>query len=330
MKILNFNWAALDVRGGVKYAIGVAIVIAFSLVIEFSWVAVGMSALLAWLINVPGPRRDRLNGIMIYIVAGAALIGLVYALSGTYWPWLISMVVVAFLGTFAMIRGPRGFMLGWCLICLFFVAPLLGTAKIPLEVLSAHLLGSIVILILVALPFGEAVASEGESEEAASAEKPNVSFVASYAATVAIVMTIGLVLGDLWLKSDPTLILQASLMIILPSVLGTWTVAVDRMLGLIAGIVAGFYLGQFAGGQIMEIIVWISASFMVVTLMNVNAGAVIFFFVLPYSLVWGMLDGEAGHAIANERIVAELIGVVLAGIAVSMREVMARKFGEQQ
>ena len=330
MKILNFNWAALDVRGGVKYAIGVAIVIAFSLVIEFSWVAVGMSALLAWLINVPGPRRDRLNGIVIYIVAGAALIGLVYALSGTYWPWLISMVVVAFLGTFAMIRGPRGFMLGWCLICLFFVAPLLGTAKIPLEVLSAHLLGSIVILILVALPFGEAAAAEGESEEAASAEKPNVSFVASYAATVAIVMTIGLVLGDLWLKSDPTLILQASLMIILPSVLGTWTVAVDRMLGLIAGIVAGFYLGQFAGGQIMEIIVWISASFMVVTLMNVNAGAVIFFFVLPYSLVWGMLDGEAGHAIANERIVAELIGVVLAGIAVSMREVMARKFGEQQ
>ena len=330
MKVLNFNWAALDVRGGVKYAIGVAIVIAFSLVIEFSWVAVGMSALLAWLINVPGPRRDRLNGIMIYIVAGAALIGLVYALSGTYWPWLISMVVVAFLGTFAMIRGPRGFMLGWCLICLFFVAPLLGTAKIPLEVLSAHLLGSIVILILVALPFGEAAASEGESEEAASAEKPNVSFVASYAATVAIVMTIGLVLGDLWLKSDPTLILQASLMIILPSVLGTWTVAVDRMLGLIAGIVAGFYLGQLAGGPIMEIIVWISASFMVVTLMNVNAGAVILFFVLPYSLVWGMLDGEAGHAIANERIVAEFIGVVLAGIAVSLREVLARKFSSQQ
>ena len=330
MKILNFNWAALDVRGGVKYAIGVAIVIAFSLVIEFSWVAVGMSALLAWLVNVPGPRHDRLNGIVIFTVVGAALIGLVWALAGTYWPWLISMVAVAFLGTFAMIRGPRGFMIGWCLICLFYVAPLLGTAEIPLEVLSAHLLGSIVILILIALPLGEAADAEGESKEAASTEKPSVSFVASYATTVAIVMTIGLALGDLWLKSDPTLILQASLMIIFPSVLGTWTVAVDRMLGLIAGIVAGFYLGQFAGGQIMEIIVWISASFMVVTLMNVNAGAVIFFFVLPYSLVWGMLDGEAGHAIANERIVAELIGVVLAGIAVSMREVMARKFGEQQ
>jgi hypothetical protein len=139
-------------------------------------------------------------------------------------------------------------------------------------------------------------------------------------------MTIGLVLGDMWLESDPTLILQASLMIILPSALGTWTVAVDRMIGLILGVVAGFYLGQVAGGQAVEIIVWLGASFMLVTLMNVNAAPMIFFFVLPYSLVWGMLDGEAGHAIANERLVAELIGVILAGIAVSLRGVLAQKF----
>jgi hypothetical protein len=326
MKILHFNWAAVDVQGGIKYTIGVMIVIAFSFAFKFSWMAVGMSALLAWLVNVPGPRRERLNNIVIFIVVGAALIGLAWALAGTYWPWLISMVVVAFLGTFTMIRGPRGFMLGWCLICLFYVAPLLGTAKIPLEVLSAHLIGSITILILIALPFGQGAAAESESEDTAAAEKPCVFYVASYSATVAIVMTLGLVLGDVWLESDPTLILQASLMIICPSVMGTWTVAVDRMIGLILGIVAGFYLGQVAGGQIMEVIVWISASFMLLTLMNVNAAPMIFFFVLPYSLVWGVLDGEVGHVIANERIFAEFIGVVFAGIAVALREVLARKF----
>jgi hypothetical protein len=300
------------------------------LFIEFSWTAVGMSALLAWLVNVPGPRRERHANIILFIVVGAALIGLAWALSGTYWPWLISMVVVAFFGTFTMIRGPRGFMLGWCLICLFYVAPLLGTAEMPLEVLSAHLLGSTAILILIALPLGKDADTESESEDMAAAEKPSVSFVASYSATVAIVMAIGLVLGDVWLKSDPTLILQASLMIILPSAIGTWTVAVDRMIGLILGVLAGFYLGQVAGGQVMEIIVWISSSFMLVTLMNVNAAPMIFFFVLPYSLVWGMLDAEAGHAIANERLVAELIGVVLAGIAVSMREGLAKKFSVQR
>lgn len=325
MRILNFEWAALDVRGGVKYAIGVTIVIALSMVVQFSWFAVGLSALLTWLVNVPGPKRERLRGVVIFIVLGAALIGLVYLLDGTYWPWLLSMVVVAFLGTFAMIRGSRGFMVGWCLICLFFVAPLLGTGEMPLEILSAHLLGSGVMLALIALPFGESAGTQASAETAAE-ERPSVMFVGSYAATVALVMTLGLVLGDLWLKSDPTLILQASLMIIMPSALGTWTVAIDRIIGVIAGVVVGFYLGQLAGGQALEILLWIGASFMVVMLMNVNAGAMIFFFILPYSAVWGALDGEVGHAIANERIVAELIGVVFAGIAVSMREILARKF----
>jgi hypothetical protein len=124
-----------------------------------------------------------------------------------------------------------------------------------------------------------------------------------------------------------------------PQLARWWEVLDDPVLNNLVGVaqknnntleISGLYLGQLAGNRIVEIIVWISASFMVVTLMNVNAGAMIFFFVLPYSLVWGMLDGEAGHAIANERIVAEFIGVVLAGIAVSMREVLARKFGASQ
>ncbi len=328
MKILNHNWAALDVAGGIKYAIGVTVVIALSLFIDFSWMAVGMSALLTWLVNVPGPRRERFTNMILYLVIGAVLIGLAWALAGTYWPWMISMVVVAFLGTFAMIRGPRGFMLGWCLICLFYVAPLLGTAEMPLEVISAHILGSVAILIVLAQPFGNDPVVQGGSGE--EEENPSVSYVASYSAAVAIVMTIGLVMGDMWLGSDPTLILQASLMIMMPSVLGTWTVAVDRMIGLLLGVVAGFYLGQLAGGQTLEIVVWIGASFLLVTLMNVNAAPMIFFFVLPYSLVWGMLDAEAGHAIANERLWAELVGVILAGIAVSMRAGLANKFNVQR
>jgi hypothetical protein len=224
-------------------------------------------------------------------------------------------------------RGEAAHAISRSNICLFYVSPLLGTAEIPLQVLSAHLLGSITILILIALPIGAGAIVESDAPE--PAEKPSVPFVASYSATVAIVMTIGLVMGDVWLESDPTLILQASLMIILPSALGTWTVAVDRMIGLLLGVVAGFYLGQFAGGQVVEIIVWIGASFLLVTLMNVNAAPMVFFFVLPYSLVWGMLDGEAGHVIANERLIAELIGVVLAGIAVSMRGGLERKFSGQ-
>ena len=140
-------------------------------------------------------------------------------------------------------------------------------------------------------------------------------------------MAIGAALGGLWLKSDPTLILQASLMILMPSVIGTWTVAVDRIIGLILGILAGIFLGQLlGGGQTVEIIVWLLASFMLVATMSVNAAPMVFFFVLPFTVVWGSLEAEAFHALGNERIVAEIIGVVLAGIAVSMREMLSRKF----
>ena len=75
MKILNFNWAAFDPKGGLKYAVGVAIVIAASLIIEFPWFACGTSALLVWLTNVPGARSAQLKGMAVYIGLGAVLAG---------------------------------------------------------------------------------------------------------------------------------------------------------------------------------------------------------------------------------------------------------------
>lgn len=324
MKILSFNRAGFDPKAGLKYAIGVAIVIALSLVIEFPWMACGTAALLVWLVNVPGPRSARLKGMAIYIVLGALLVGLGFALAGTFWPWLIAMLLVAFFGTFAMIEGARGFQVGWCLICWFYCLPLFGIGDIPLDILYAHLLGSAVMFIILALPIFD---DKDNANATTPATKPSVPFVASYATTVAIVLAIGAALGGLWLSADPTLILQASIMIIMPSVLGTWTVAVDRIIGLTLGIFAGAFLGNLLGtGLTVEIVVWLIASFMLVATMNVNAAPMVFFFVLPFTLAWGSLESEAFHAIGNERIIAEIIGVVLAGVAVSMREGLARMF----
>ena len=97
INLLNFNWTAFDPKGAFKYTVGVAIVIAASLVIEFPWFACGTSALLVWLTNVPGPRSAQLKGMAIYISLGALLVGLGYVLAGTIWPWVISMLVVAFI-----------------------------------------------------------------------------------------------------------------------------------------------------------------------------------------------------------------------------------------
>jgi hypothetical protein len=116
LQILRFDWGEFDARAGWRYAFGVALVIVLSELVDFPWLGAGISALLVALINLPGPRRERIRGILAYIVLGAGLVGLAHLLGGTYWPWLVAMLAVGFLGSLAMIWGPRGYMVGGCLI----------------------------------------------------------------------------------------------------------------------------------------------------------------------------------------------------------------------
>ncbi|MDJ0958811.1 MAG: hypothetical protein QNI91_18230 [Arenicellales bacterium] len=42
------------------------------------------------------------------------------------------------------------------------------------------------------------------------------------------------------------------------------------------------------------------------------------------SYPWGLMEPEMGHAIANEKIVGELVGVLLAGVAISALSLLQR------
>ena len=63
-------------------------------------------------------------------------------------------------------------------------------------------------------------------------------------------------------------------------------------------------------------VVMIVVAFLLLAMVVVNNGAVIFFFIITISYGWGLLDYETGNALANERLLAELAGVVLAGVAI--------------
>ncbi len=51
-----------------------------------------------------------------------------------------------------------------------------------------------------------------------------------------------------------------------------------------------------------------------------------FFFVLTISYGWGMMDYEVGNALANERILAEFAGVILAGVAILLLNLIGKFF----
>ena len=94
-----------------KYVAGVAIMLALSAVVEFPWFAAGLSALLAWLTNLPGTYRVRILGVLSFIGLGVALAVLAHLLQGPYWPWLVAMFLVAFGGTFGLIVNKKDYML---------------------------------------------------------------------------------------------------------------------------------------------------------------------------------------------------------------------------
>jgi len=326
MKILRFNWQAYDPVGGMKYVAGVVVIIVLSMFIDFPWFATGLAAALAWLpATIPGRRSDRILSIAIFIVFAAALVGLAHLLSGTYWPWFLAMLAVAFFGTFAMIKGSRGFMTGWCLICWFYVAPLVGALDAPGQMLICLLLGGGVVLGLMALPLlwekRQPVADESTVQVEETDPPPSLRFVIQHSTAVGIVMAIGLMLGDAWLEADPTMITNASLMIMFPCRTQTLTMAADRMIGAVLGILVGFFLGLYVQSAVLEPLLWIVMSYGVFALMYVNAGACAFFFLVIFAAGWGALGYDAGNAIANERIFAELVGVSLAAIGVVIRSV---------
>jgi hypothetical protein len=235
------------------------------------------------------------------------------------------MLVVAFLGTFMMIKGSRGFMTGWCLICWFYVAPLVGALDAPGQLLICHLLGSGVVLCLTVLPMvweKKQPETKVGSDQAGETDLPSLGFVLQHSTAVGLVMALGLFLGVTWLKSDPTMITNASLMIMFPSRNQTLTMAGDRMIGAVLGILVGFSLALYIQSPVFEPLIWIVMSYGVFALMYVNAGACAFFFLVIMAAGWGALGYEAGNFIANERIFSEFIGVSLAAMGVTIRSVL--------
>jgi uncharacterized membrane protein YccC len=172
--------------------------------------------------------------------------------------------------------------------------------------------------------WGKKTADAGEcSAQAGEADShPSLGFVLQHSTAVGLVMVLGLVLGFSWFKTDPTMIINASMMVMFPCRKQTVTMAVDRVFGAVLGVLLGFYLGVYVQSELLEPILWITMSYGVVALMNVNAAAPVFFFTVITAANLGMLDYAVGKTIVTERILAEFVGVALAGAGITLRSII--------
>jgi hypothetical protein len=316
------NWAAFNAGAGVKYAVGIVIVFSLGHVIEFPTLVAGISALLAWLTDVPGRRRDRVLGMVVFAI-GAPILTVLSAWVGTEaLPQIVAISIVTFAGTLFMIKGQRAFMVSWSLIYWFLLAPLFHdpSASVSITIYSL-LLGAGIVILLTLLP---ALVRRGdrhvqpEAADGAANESPAIAFVIGYALAVTVTMAVGLTIGILWIESDPTLVANAAFMVIGLSSRQTWILGLERAIGATLGIVVGFLIFTTVESELLIYILGVALSFLCMSLMNVNSAFFIFFFLIFISDSWFSQGIEQANTIANERIVAELIGVVMAGIAIAV------------
>lgn len=327
--MFRYEWKRFDPGLGLYHVVGVLLVLNLAEQDSAAWTAAGVSALLAWLTVLLGQARNwrtELGGLLAYLAAGVALSYLAHAVAHNETLSLGVMFLITFLGTMLMMKGTHPFMVGWCLIYWYLLTPLFSGSMGITNTVVGHLIGAgtVIILYLAKRLWRKPVNEQAAAPE--SSRLPQVRFSAAYSTVVALTMAVGLGIGARTLQSDPTLISNSAFNVISPSALLTWKSALERILFGTAGILCGFYLGALFPGDLVNQLVIAVSSFFAIALVRVSFGPAVGALFVMLSYQWGTMESEIGNTIANEKLIAELAGVVLAGAAISTLSLLQRSF----
>ena len=321
MEPFKFYWSSFNLSAGLKYVLSILILYLLSQWINFPWFIVGVSALLAWLIGLLGKPKpaQRALLVLLYMVIGLGLSYISYHFKDQYWPWVTVLFLVALLGVSLIRYGGAWFMLGWSLAYWFLLLPVMHDASDGSELFQSHLLGSGIVLFLVVLEsLWNRVSKKQSSNETPTPESydpPRLAWL--YSLLVALLISGTMILGDHWFTTDPTMMANAAFMVVGFSSGTTWKAALERIIAVVLAIFIGFYVAYSLDNEVLGMIISVVMSFFVLALVEVNNGLVMFCFLLIMGYNWGLQDFEVGNTMANERIFAEISGVVLAGITIS-------------
>jgi hypothetical protein len=144
-KMFRYDWSRFDAKMGLIFMVGALVVFNLMGRFDFAMYAAGVSALLAWITIILVPRRkwsQHLLGLAVYLVVGAALTWLADILAPYDWGRLVAMAIVTFAGYLMLLGGPHPFMVGWCLVYWYLLAPLFLGDKELGSVMLGHLIAN--------------------------------------------------------------------------------------------------------------------------------------------------------------------------------------------
>ena len=323
--MFKYDWSLIEVKTGLIFMVGVLIVF-YVMGNTITAVALGTSALLAWctiLLVPPQSRRRDLTGLVAYLLLGVPLVWLSHVATPSTAGFLLSMFGVVFVAYLMLLVGSHEFMIGWCLAYWFMLVPLLVAGASFENIMLAHIIGTAVVIVINVLrPLwegkSEVAAEEVQLSESAAEPEYSTSYIVSYATIVATSIAAGVGIGTRLLAVDPTAIANGTLNIISPSMNQVWRAAVERVVLVSAGIIIGFYFGWFFPNETFGMLLTAAAAFAAMAMTRVSFGILMFFLMILTAYPWGVMHTDAGHLIANEKLLGDFVGVVIALITIAV------------
>lgn len=317
--MIVFDWSKADYRLGFWFSVVSFTVMNLAAFRDATWMTAGISALLVWLPLLLTEHRHFQSGvvaIIAYFLIGCALsvVGQ-WLLPSELWR-VVGVGIVTLAGVFALRFGIFWYLVGYVLIFWYVLSPLFSASIGLGETLEGHFVGCLGILIFwVGKEFFQ-------KEKIWSSPWPEITFVPfrivlSYAGIMSATMMIGIGVGGRILSTDPTIMAQASLNIMVPSVHQTRLAGFSRVIFGIGGAVVGFYIGVLFPSDFAYQIVIALTSFAALAFFKVNMGLLVGAFAIMFSYPFGT-QGETGSLAGNERIIAEFLGIFAATIAIGL------------
>jgi hypothetical protein len=315
-ELTQFNWKAFDTVSGAKFAIGVVVLMLFQTSTGESWMITGLIALFAWMVNIPGPLKDRIAG-MLGFALGAIFCSLLAAMLGPQlMAGIIALSVIGLLGTTAALWGTRAGMTGWAIVIYMIYAPSF-VAGIGLE----HTIFAIVIgvgILFVLNVAGVVIKPDGRDEPESSGEVgADTAYIAAYALIIALVLGVSTWLGQS-IKTDPLMVTATAFFVIGFDQRKTWVGGVARLIGIALGILVGTLMVSLIGPGLFLQMLLVAACFLCFATGPVHPSLLMFFLTIYFAGGWQGMQTEALELTINEKIIGEVAGVLLAFVAIGL------------
>jgi hypothetical protein len=313
-ELIQFNWKAFGPLNGLKFSVGVVVLMVAQNLTGESWMITGLVALFAWMANIPGPLKARIGG-MVGFALGAMFCALLASMIGSQQLiGIIALSVIGLLGTAATLWGSRAGMVGWAIVIYMIYAPSF-VAGIGLEnSILAILLGVGVLFFLNVL--GTVMNPDsGEEAEGAGEVDRDSGYIAAYALIAAVVLALGSWIGQT-IKTDPLMVTAGAFFVIGFDLHKTWVGGVARLIGISLGILlAALIVLQIGPGMPLQIFL-VVISFLVFATAPIHPSFLMLFLTVFLASGWQSLQTEALELTINEKFVGEFAGVVTALAAI--------------